>query len=140
MIDTQEWEVITKLNFKKMDKNEKIFYNYPHTKYSEDKNEPMNKISVLNCLEQCRKEFLPDLMQAYIAGGGTKEDAIKYINDEYGHVYSGNDKVKQLAYDAIDFFRILEEDGYLRIPDKGYYRQVIDEMNDYAERLGVNKS
>lgn len=35
-----------------------------------------------------KDKFLPNIMEAYQAGGGDKKEAIKYIHDVYGYVYT----------------------------------------------------
>ena len=36
--------------------------------------------------------FFKEIIDAYIAGGGSKKDAIEYISQTYGMIYSKEDK------------------------------------------------
>lgn len=106
-----------------------------------------------------KKEIIEFMMIAYIAG---QNDALKdaEINDsleikkrclseyekyseqspERVSVDAGvmqHKEIKQLAVDAIDFLRCLEEEGQFRFWEEGYNTQVLLELRENAKKLGV---
>tara|TARA_R100000501_G_C2565249_1_gene74278 strand:- start:322 stop:660 length:339 start_codon:yes stop_codon:yes gene_type:complete len=46
-------------------------------------------------------------------------------------------EIRQLAVDAIDFLRCLEEEGEFKFWEEGYNTQVLRELREYAKKLGV---
>ena len=43
-------------------------------------------------IDRSGRPFLHQTMDAYISGGGSKEEAINYIHDVYGYVYTEKSK------------------------------------------------